>query len=458
MNTGRHHVVIVGSGFAGLAAAKVLGDSPVDVTVIDRTNHRLFQPLLYQVATGILSEGDIAPPIRDILRRQANTTVILGAVTGLDTADRRVTVEMLGHSTAVHYDSLIVATGAHQSYFGHPEFARHAPGLKTIDDALELRGRIFGAFEMAESETNDAARQELLTFAVVGAGPTGVEVAGQIAELAHRSLGRDFRTFNPSQARVILLDAAPRLLGAFPKRLQKKARQGLERLGVEVRLDAMVVGVDAHGLDLGGTGGTDRIDARTVIWAAGVEASPLGRIVADATGATVDRAGRVAVGAGCTVPGHPEIFVVGDLMALDGLPGLAQVAIQSGRFAARSIDARVTGKSPPATFRYADRGTLATISRFDAIGQIGRLQVSGFVGWVFWLGVHLLFLTGFKNRISTLFKWAIAFAGTGRPERTITERQVFARRFDEPAAPATPSAAAQPASAGDHSGFGWRSS
>jgi NADH:ubiquinone reductase (H+-translocating) len=440
----RHHVVIVGCGFAGLAAAKALKDAPVDVTVVDRTNHHLFQPLLYQLATGILSEGDIAPPIRDILRRQANANVVLGALTGIDAADRRVTVEMLGHSTSLRYDSLIVATGAHQSYFGHPEFARHAPGLKSVDDALELRGRIFGAFEMAESETNDVARQELLTFAVVGAGPTGVEVAGQIAELAHRSLGRNFRTFNPSQARVVLLDAAPQLLGAFPKRLQKRAARGLEQLGVEVRLNAMVVGVDGHGLDLGGPGGSDRIDARTVIWAAGVEASPLGRIVAEATGASVDRAGRVAVGPDCTVPGHPEIFVVGDLMTLDSLPGLAQVAIQSGRFAARSVDARARGEAAPTTFRYRDRGTLATISRFDAVGKIGPFQVSGFIGWVFWLFVHLLFLTGFKNRISTLFKWAIAFAGTGRPERTITERQVFARRFDDPAVPPAPAAAPVP--------------
>jgi NADH dehydrogenase len=441
MSTARHRVVVVGCGFAGLAAAKALKRAPVEITIIDRTNHHLFQPLLYQVATGILSAGDIAPPIRDILRGQSNAAVVLGEVTGLDATNRRLTVEILDRRIGVPYDSLIVATGAHQSYFGHPEFARHAPGLKTIDDALELRGRIFGAFEVAETETNDVARLALLTFAVVGAGPTGVEVAGQIAELAHRSLRRNFRTFNPSDAHVILLDAGPRLLGSYPERLQRRAARGLERLGVDVRLNAMVTGVDDHGLDLGGPGDRGRIEARTVIWAAGVEASPLGRLVAEATRAELDRAGRVTVASDCTVPGHPEIFVVGDLMALDALPGLAQVATQSGRFAARTIDARARGRSAATGFRYRDRGTLATISRFQAIGQIRRLQLSGFIGWVVWLVVHLLFLTGFKNRISTLFKWMIAFAGTGRPERTITERQVFAR-LDEHRTDSTPPQAA----------------
>jgi NADH dehydrogenase len=430
----RHRVVIVGCGFGGLAAAKALRRAPVDVTVVDRTNHHLFQPLLYQVATGILSEGDIAPPIRDVLRRQSNVTVMLGEVKALDPATRQVSVEILERTITLPYDSLIVATGAHQSYFGHPEFERFAPGLKSIDDALELRGRIFGAFEIAEEEPEDAARQGLLTFAVVGAGPTGVEVAGQIAELAHRSLHRNFRRINPAEARVILLDAGPHLLGVYSERLQRRAARGLERLGVEVRLDVPVVGVDEHGLDLGGAGGGGRIEARTVVWAAGVEASSLGRIVADATGATVDRAGRVAVTPDCSVPGHPEVFVVGDLMALDKLPGLAQVAIQSGRFAAGVVAARVSGRTAATTFRYHDRGSLATVSRFQAIGQIGRLQLSGFIGWVVWLAVHLLSLTGFKNRVSTLLKWTIAFVGTGRPERTITERQVFARLADQPPA------------------------
>ena len=431
MSTARHRVVVVGCGFAGLAAAKALKRAPVEVTVVDRTNHHLFQPLLYQVATGILSEGDIAPPTRDILRHQPNATVMLGEVTGLDPTARRITVQMLERTIDVPYDSLILATGAHQSYFGHPEFARHARGLKTIDDALEMRGRIFGAFEIAEAEPDDAERQALLTFAVVGAGPTGVEVAGQIAELAHRSLRHNFRTIDPANAGVILLDAGPRLLGAYPGRLQRRARRGLERLGVEVHMNTPVVAVDEHGLDLGGSAGGGRIKARTVIWAAGVEASPLGRMIAEATGAAVDRAGRVSVAPDCSVPGHPEIFVVGDLMALNALPGLAQVAIQSGRFAARVIAARAQGRSAPTSLRYRDRGSLATISRFQAIGQVRGLQLSGFVGWVVWLAVHLLVLTGFKNRISTLFKWTIAFVGTGRPERTITERQVFARLSEE---------------------------
>src|SRR5262249_16830177 len=361
----RHRVVIVGCGFGGLFAARALRRADVDVTVIDRTNHHLFQPLLYQMATGILAEGDIAPPIRDVLRHQRNVTVLLGEVKAVDLDKGRLTVDRGGRLSDVFYDSLILATGASQSYFGHPEFARYAPGMKTIDDALELRGRIFGAFEMAEREPDPALRSHWLTFVVVGAGPTGVELAGQISELARRSLQHTFRHFDPATARVVLLDAAPTILPAFPSSLQRSAARTLEKMGVEIHLKAMVTGVDAHGID---TNASDprlkRIEAATKIWAAGVEASPIGRMVARAAGAEVDRAGRVQVRPDCTVPGHPEVFVIGDLMNLDRLPGLAQVAIQSGRHAARTIVRRLHGDTMERPFRYWDRGTMATISRF----------------------------------------------------------------------------------------------
>ena len=424
----RHRVAIVGAGFGGLFAAKALRRADVDVTVIDRTNHHLFQPLLYQMATGILSEGDIAPPIRDILRRQHNTSVTIGVVEGIDLDRRRLTVNTLGLRSEIPYDSLIIATGANQSYFGHPEFARDAPGMKTIDHALELRGRIFGAFEMAEREPDPSLRRAWLTFVVVGAGPTGVEVAGQIAELAHGALKRNFRRIDPQAARILLLDAAPMMLATFPESLQRRAAQRLERMGVEIRLGVMVTGVDERGID---TGAVDprlrRIEAATKIWAAGVEASPLGRLVAAAADAGVDRAGRVHVRPDCSLPGHPEVFVIGDLMTLDGLPGVAQVAMQSGRHAAGTIVRRLHGDTTARPFHYRDKGTMATISRFHAIAVIGRLRFSGFVGWLLWLAVHLVSLTGFKNRVAVLGNWSIAFLGRGRPQRAITTQQVFAR-------------------------------
>jgi NADH:ubiquinone reductase (H+-translocating) len=429
-----HRVVIVGCGFAGLFAAKALRRAPVEVVVVDRTNHHLFQPLLYQVATGVLSEGDIAPPIRDVLRHQRNTRVVLGGVVDVDVDDRRLTVDTLGRRTTLSYDSLIVATGASQSYFGHDEYAREAPGMKTIDDALELRGRIFGAFEMAELEHDASAREPWLTFAIVGAGPTGVELAGQIAELSRRALGENFRRFDPAtETRIVLLDALDTVLPAFPDRMRRRARRDLEHLGVELRLGTRVVGVDATGLDVDG----GRIEARTKIWAAGVEASSLGRLLADRAGATVDRAGRVQVQPDCSIPGHPEVFVVGDLMALNGLPGLAEVAMQSGHHAARTIVSGLRGE-PPAPFRYRDLGTMATISRFRAVATIGRLQVGGVVGWLMWLVVHLAFLTGFKNRVSTVANWTVAFLGRGRRQRTITAQEVFARTRSERAAATEP--------------------
>jgi len=428
-STAPHRVAIVGCGFAGLFAAKALRRQQVEVMVIDRTNHHLFQPLLYQMATGILAEGDIAPPIRDVLRRQRNASVALADVEDIDLEARCLKLNTLGSRSEISYDTLILATGAEQSYFGHPEFERDAPGMKTLDHALELRGRIFGAFEMAEREPDPDVQRFWLTFVVVGAGPTGVELAGQIAELAHRSLKRDFRRIDPANARVVLLDAAPALLGPFPKPLQHHAARQLEGLGVEVHLGAMVTGLDERGID---TNATDpalrRIEAATKMWAAGVQASPLGRLVANAAGAEVDRAGRVHVRPDCTLPGHPEVFVVGDLMALERLPGLAQVAIQSGRHAAQTVARRLGGDTTERAFHYRDMGTMATVSRFNAIAKIGPVRMSGFLAWLMWLAVHLFALTGFKNRAAVLSNWTIAFLGHGRPQRAITAQQVFARR------------------------------
>jgi NADH:ubiquinone reductase (H+-translocating) len=434
--TGRpHRVVILGAGFGGLFAARALGRAPVHLTVIDRMNHHLFQPLLYQVTTGILSEGDIAPPIRDVLRRQRNTEVRIGTVTKIDLERRVVTTETLNTVDEVPYDSLIVALGAGSSYFGHPEFSRHAPGMKTIDDALELRGRIFGAFEMAERETDPVRRAEWMTFVVVGGGPTGVEMAGQIAELSRRSLHRNFRHIDPTQTRVVLMDAGPGLIPAFGKQLSGKARSGLEDLGVEIHLDTAVTGVDGFGVDAKQPDGSMlRIDARTKVWAAGVSASTLGAELAKQAGAEVDKAGRVLINPDLTLPGHPEVFLIGDMASLHKLPGVAEVAMQGGVHAARTITRRVKAPAGSAEatasrpFRYHDLGDMATISRFRAVAKIGPLRIAGFPGWLLWLFVHLLFLTGFKNRVATVFNWFIAFLGHGRPQRTITSQQIFARR------------------------------
>lgn len=424
----RHRVVIVGSGFGGLAAAKALRRAPVDVTVIDRTNHHLFQPLLYQMATGIVAAGDIAPPIREILRRHANTRVLLGEVADVDLDAREVTVETVGRSARVAYDTLIVAAGAGQSYFGHDEFGVHAPGLKTIDDALEVRGRIFGAFELAELEQEEGQRDAWLTIAVVGAGPTGVELAGQIVELSRRVLKSNFRTFDPARARVVLLDAVDTVLPTFPESLRRHAHGDLRRLGVDIQLGTRVTGVDEDGLDVVHPDGSPgRIEARTKVWAAGVKASALGAHLAEKSGSTVDRSGRVAVLADCTLPGHPEVFVIGDLMSLGNLPGVAEVAMQSGRHAARTIVRRLRGDATTREFRYHDLGTMATVSRFRAVASLGPVHIGGAAAWLLWLVVHLACLTGFKNRVATLARWTIAFIGRGRPERTITEQQVFAR-------------------------------
>jgi NADH:ubiquinone reductase (H+-translocating) len=424
----RHRVVVIGSGFGGLFATKALRRGPVDVTVIDRTAFHLFQPLLYQVATGILSEGEIAPPIREVLRRQRNTRVLLGEVVDIDAEARTVTSTVLDKTVVTPYDSLIVAAGAGQSYFGNDRFAEFAPGMKSIDDALELRGRIFGAYEMAELEADDLEKDAWLTFVVVGAGPTGVEMAGQITELARRTLKGNYRSFDPATTRVVLLDAADAVLGTFGEHLSGRASAGLRRLGVEVQLRAKVVDVDADGITVEDPDGTTRrITAKTKIWAAGVSASPLGRVLADRTGVALDRAGRVLVAPDLTVPGHPEIFVIGDMMALDQLPGVSPVAIQGGRYAAARIVDRVRGDEPTEPFRYHDKGSMATISRFRAVVSLGPLRVSGFLAWLMWLAVHLVYLTAFKNRVTALLHWSVSFVGRGRSERTATLQQVTAR-------------------------------
>ncbi|WWF05679.1 NAD(P)/FAD-dependent oxidoreductase [Janibacter terrae] len=435
-NSGKHRVVIIGSGFGGLFSAKALSGKDVEVTLVSRTGHHLFQPLLYQVATGILSEGDIAPATRDILARDKNVRTILGDVEDIDIEARTVTSRSLGQQTVTPYDSLIIAAGAGQSYFGNDHFARYAPGMKDIDNALELRGRIFGAFELAETTTDPQDRERLLTFVVVGAGPTGVEMAGQIAELSHKTLAHEFRHINPRDARVVLLDGADQVLPTFGDHLGGKARASLEKRGVEVQLGAMVTDVDGTGLDVKyKDGSTRRIEAVTKVWAAGVAASGLGTMVADQAGAETDRAGRVLVEDNLTLKGHPEVFLLGDMINLKGYPGVAQLAIQGGRYAAREILGRLEGKEPQAPFVYKDKGSMATISKYSAVASIGKISFSGFVAWLAWLAVHLMAMVGFKNRISTLLNWMITFLGNNRNERVTTMQQVFARRAMEDLGP-----------------------
>ncbi|MGI9023514.1 MAG: NAD(P)/FAD-dependent oxidoreductase [Acidimicrobiales bacterium] len=417
---GRHRVVIVGGGFGGLPAARVLGFADVDVVLIDRRNHHLFQPLLYQVATGILSEGQIAAPLRHVLRRHKNIRVELAEVTDID-LDRRVVKakRFFDQSLEVPYDTLIVATGAGQSYFGHNEFALYAPGMKTLDDALEIRRRIFGALEVAETAPTKAERDEWMTMVVVGAGPTGVELAGQIRELAVRSLIGNFRVIDPAKVRVLLVDGANEPLVTFGDKLSGDAARFLVRAGVELRMNTMVTGVDATGVDVKGPDGDARITARTVIWAAGVQASPLARLLAEATGAEVDRAGRIAVLPDLTLPGHPEVFVVGDMVTLDKLPGVAEVAMQGGIHAATTIIKRHNG-APTAPFRYRDLGSMATLGRFRAVLSMGRLKLTGFPAWLVWAFVHIVTLSSVAGRMGTLFRWAGAMIGHSRDERNFS--------------------------------------
>ena len=415
----RPRVVIVGGGFGGLFAAKFLRRADVDVTLVERTNHHLFQPLLYQVATGILSPGAVAPPLRDVLKKHDNVAVKLGEVTGFDLAARTIHVQHPDSSSDLAYDYLIFGIGVGGSYFGHPEFAPHAPTMKTVEDALALRTRIFGAFEMAELSTDDDQRRAWLTFAVVGGGPTGVEVAGQLAELAHRSLGRNFRHFDPGDATVVLFEGGDEILPSFGDRLSGKATRELTRLGVDVRVKTRVTDVTRDEIVVAGADGEERLACRTKVWAAGVAASALARSLADATGAEVDRAGRIQVLPDCTLPGHPEIYVVGDVMALDGLPGVAEVAMQTGIHAAASIKRQASGHGDPRPFKYRDLGSMAAVSRFRAIVDFKGIRVAGFVGWVMWAFIHLTFLTGFKNRFLAAIRWVLSFVGRSRTERAL---------------------------------------
>jgi NADH:ubiquinone reductase (H+-translocating) len=424
-----HRVVVIGGGFGGLFATRMLRRAPVEVTLVDRVNHHLFQPLLYQVATGILSEGQIAPPIRDVLRRQGNVRVELAGVVAFD-LDRRIVTAVRPDAAPyeIPYDSLIVAAGAGQSYFGHDEFSRWAPGMKTIDDALELRARILGAFEMAALEDDAERRQAWLTFAIVGGGPTGVEIAGQIAELAHRVLPRDFHSIDPTSAQVVLFDGGDEILAGFGERLSANGAKELERQGVQIHTRSIVTNVDRHGVEVKGPDGESyRVPAQTKVWAAGVQASPLARMLAEASGAECDRAGRIQVQPDCTLPGHREVFAIGDMMALDGLPGVAEVAMQQGIHAAATIKRRLRRENDTKPFRYRDLGSMATISRFRAVVSFRGIRVTGFLGWVIWLFVHLAFLTGFKNRFITVLQWGMAFVGRGRSERTLTTQQAIAR-------------------------------
>lgn len=424
-----HHVVIIGSGFGGLFTARALASQDVQITLISKTSHHLFQPLLYQVATGILSEGEIAPSTREILRSQRNVTVLQGLVEDIDTDSR--TVHWRNHNRSEHtsYDTLVVAAGAGQSYFGNDHFATFAPGMKSIDDALELRARIFGAFELAELETDEAEIDKLLTFVVVGAGPTGVEMAGQIRELASHTLRKEFRTFDPRRARVVLLDGADQPLPPFGKELGERTRRALEDLGVEVRTSTVVTDVDDSSVTVRtAQGTTERIESVCKVWAAGVQGSELGEVLHERTGVGLDRSGRVLVQEDLTIPGHPEVFVIGDLMGVPGVPGVAQGAIQSARFTAGTIAARLHSRAPRSTgFAYRDKGSMATIARFKAVVTTGRWRMTGFPAWLAWCFLHLLYIVGFKAQVGTLMHWFISFVSGARSERTTTNQQMVAR-------------------------------
>lgn len=417
----QHRVVIVGGGFAGLTAAQKLRRAPVAITLIDRRNFHLFQPLLYQVATGGLSPANIAAPLRSIVERQENCEVLLGEVSGFDVANRTVAF----NGTQVGYDTLIVAAGARHSYFGHPEWEKLAPGLKSIEDATGIRRRLLTAFEHAEREADLSLHRQLLTIVIVGGGPTGVELAGTMAEIARYTLSREFRKINSSDAQILLVEAGERILPAFPPELSEKAQRSLERLGVVVRTKTAVADVAADHVLVRTSSGEEKLPTSTVFWAAGVAASPLAKALADATGANLDRAGRLIVEADLSLPGHPEIFVLGDMANYSHqtgqpLPGVAPVAIQQGKFAAKLIAARLRGKSLP-NFYYRDLGNLATIGRSAAVADFGRLRFSGFLAWILWLFIHLMNLVTFRNRLLVLIQWGWNYFTFDRSARLITE-------------------------------------
>ena len=416
-------VVVVGGGFGGLSVVRGLRGAPVAVTLVDQRNFHLFQPLLYQVATGGLSPANIAAPLRALVKRQKNARVLLAEATGVDVEGRR----LLLADGALPYDVLVVATGARHSYFGRPEWERPAPGLKTLEDATRIRARILAAFEEAEREEDPARRREALTFVVVGAGPTGVELAGALAEIARHTLRDEFRQIDPADARIVLVEGTARVLGSFSSKLSARAARDLARLGIELRTGTLVTEVGSQGVLLRRGDATEEIAARTILWAAGVEGSPLGRLLARAAGAEIDRAGRVVVTPDLTLPGRPELFVIGDLALLPGpsgrpLPGVAPVAMQEGRHVARTIRDRLEGR-PPRPFRYVDKGSLATIGRASAVAEIGGLRFGGYPAWLAWLFVHLLYIVQFGNRVLVLVQWAWSYLTWARSARLITASQ-----------------------------------
>ncbi len=426
----RHKVVVVGGGFGGLYCAQALGSTPVDVTLIDRRNFHLFQPLLYQVATGALSAANIAAPLRAVVRKQANARTVLAEVIGFDTAGR---VVLTADGDAIPYDTLVLATGSTHHYFGHDDWEVHAPGLKTIEDATEIRRRVLMAFEKAEREPDPAARKRMLTFVVIGGGPTGVEMAGSISELARNTMRRDFRAINPADATVILIEGQPRVLPYYHEDLSAKALRYLQQMGVEVVLDSHATAVTADHIVV--TNDADpkverRIDTETLVWAAGVRASPLGKKLAEAFGGGVEvgKAGHVAVGPDCSVPGHPEVFVVGDMASLKGkdgkpLPGVAPVAMQQGKYVAAVIRHRARNILPPDPFQYWDKGSMATVGRMKAVADagIGRAgRFGGFLAWLAWLFIHVMYLAQFSNRLLVVLQWFYSYVTQGRAARLIT--------------------------------------
>ncbi|HEU6443560.1 MAG TPA: NAD(P)/FAD-dependent oxidoreductase [Gaiellaceae bacterium] len=429
----RHHVVVVGGGFGGLSAVSKLRRAPVEITLVDRRNFHLFQPLTYQVATGALSPGEIAYPLRAIFKRDRNVRVLLAEVADFDLTARELHLRSVAGVPApqrLGYDTLIVAGGAHYSYFGHEEWRMHAAEVKSLESAVEVRSRLLAAFEAAEAEPNPEEREAWLTFVVVGAGPTGVEMAGQIAELARDTLRRDFRAIDPRRARILLVEALDRVLTSFPPSLSAKAQRSLERLGVTVLTGRTVTEIDGAGVTLEGRDGeAERIASRTVVWAAGVTASGLAGRLAELAGADRDRAGRITVGADLTLPGHPEVFAIGDMVRVRApsgesvlLPGVAPVAMQQGRYVAGAVRARLRGREHR-SFRYRDKGNLATIGRAAAVADIKGFRLSGFLAWAAWLVVHLWYLVGFQNRLLVLIRWAFSFATHGRGARLITPRR-----------------------------------
>lgn len=414
-----HRVVVLGGGFGGLYAARALKKAPVDLTVVDRRNFHLFQPLLYQVATGSLSPGEIASPLRTVLRRQKNTRVLLGEAVDLDAMQRKLILD----SGELEYDSLIVATGSADYYFGHDDWQQAAPGLKTIESATEIRHKILYAFEAAEKEPDPGKRREWLTFVLVGAGATGLELAGALGEIARDTLHKDFRSICHEKVEILLIEGASRVLPSYPPDLSAKAEAAVIRLGVQPRTNVLVTGIDDHGVTVKTAAGVERIDARTVIWSAGVHASPFGKVLEGRVGAQLDRGGRVTVNPDLSVPGHPEIFVIGDLAHIeqDGklLPGVAQVAMQGGGYAARLIRRRLQGKSSP-PFRYFDKGSLAVIGRAAAVAQIGPIHISGLIAWLAWLFIHLMYLVEFSNRVLVFIQWGFLYLTYNRGARLIT--------------------------------------